>query len=249
MNGQRVVINVAMVIKPQYKHIIQLFNRLTGAHLLWEVWEDAIIMFACTISNTLDTRFRDKREQWYMDRIKKYRPEDAQIFVEIFAEIVMQLEENPEQDFLGDLYMTLELGSHWHGQFFTPYSLCEAMSAISMSLPQTKDDVAPITVNDPACGGGALLVAAFHTYRKRLQKLGLNPQSYMLCTAQDISVVAALMCYIQLSLQGIAAKIKIADSLSDPMIDADNGSNIWYTPMYFSNVWVTRRTLRRIDNA
>lgn len=240
---------MAMAVKDKYKHIVSLFNKLIGAHQLWELWEDAMTFYALSISNVVDERFKAEREERYMNTVKKYRPEEMQIFTEIFAEIVIQMEREPEQDFLGDLYMTLDLGSHWHGQFFTPYNVCKCMAEMQVQLPQTKDDVAPITVNDPACGGGALLVAAFHTYRKRLQKLGLNPQSYMLCTAQDISVVAALMCYIQLSLQGIAAKIKIADSLSDPMVDADNGSNIWYTPMYFSNVWVTRRMLRRIDDA
>jgi hypothetical protein len=54
------------------------------------------------------------------------------------------------------------------------------------------------------------------------------------------------MCYIQISLQGYAGKIKIGDSLLHPMLDTDNGSDIWYTPMWFSDVWIQRRAVERI---
>lgn len=237
---------MAMVIKPQYKHIVSLFNKLIGAHQLWELWEDAMTFYALSISNVVDERFKAEREERYMNTMKKYRPEEMQIFTEIFAEIVIQMEREPEQDFLGDLYMTLDLGSHWHGQFFTPYNVCKCMAEMQVQLPQG-DALKPITVSDPACGGGALLIAAFHSYRKQLEKRGLNAQDYVICYAQDISYVASLMCYIQLSLQGIAAKVKIADSLLDPLVDADNGSNIWYTPMYFSFAWTGRRIIRRLE--
>lgn len=120
------------------------------------------------------------------------------------------------------------------------------MAEMQVQLPQD-DTLKPITVSDPACGGGALLIAAFHSYRKQLEKRGLNAQDYVICYAQDISYVAGLMCYIQLSLQGIAAKVKIADSLLDPLVDADNGSNIWYTPMYFSFAWTGRRIIKRLE--
>jgi hypothetical protein len=31
----------------------------------------------------------------------------------------------PRCDFLGSLFMELDLSNHWRGQFFTPYHLCE----------------------------------------------------------------------------------------------------------------------------
>jgi type I restriction-modification system DNA methylase subunit len=216
---------------------------------MWELWEDAMMMYACSISNVLDDRYRKDREDRYLALVKKYSREDMKIFVEIYAEIVTQMDYNPEQDFLGDLYMTLDLGSHWHGQFFTPYSICAMMAQMSVQPPISVENIKPITINDPACGGGALLIAGFHTYRKQLEKLGLNAQNYVAAYAQDLSLVAGLMCYIQLSLQGIAAKVKIADSLLNPMVDADDGSNIWYTPMWFSDVWTSRRLLKKLKGA
>ncbi len=229
--------------RPQYTNVVKLFNKLTGARQLWELWQDGITMFALAISNTVDHRFRDKREQEYVEIAHKYSKGEMQVFVEIFSEIVNQLEADQEQDFLGDLYMQLDLGSHWHGQFFTPYNVCQAMAEMTFTEISDVSEVKPISAMDCACGGGALLIAAAHAYRRSIKKTGLNPQNYLSFCAQDISRVTALMCYVQLSLLGYAGKIKIGDSLCDPMIDSDNGPDIWYTPMWFSDVWTIRRMI------
>ena len=230
-----------IVSKPQYTNIVKLFNKLTGARQLWELWQDGITMFALAISNTVDSRFRDKREQEYVEIANKYSKDEMQVFVEIFAEIVTQLEVDQEQDFLGDLYMQLDLGSHWHGQFFTPYNVCQAMAKMTFAEISDVSEVKPISAMDCACGGGALLIASAHAYRKSIIKTGLNPQNYLCFYAQDISRVTGLMCYVQLSLLGYAGKVKIGDSLLNPLTNADNGSDIWYTPMWFSDVWTIRR--------
>lgn len=232
--------------KQQYTEIVKLFNALTGARQLWELWEDAVIMFATMLSNAVDKRFYDKREEMFKNVAGKYSEKEIQIFLQIFAEIVNQLEAEPEQDFLGDLYMQLDLGSHWHGQFFTPYNVCEMMADLQLPAELSFEDAKAVTITDCACGGGALLIASAHSYRKKMSEIGLNAQDFVCLYAQDLSMVAALMCYIQISLQGYAGKIKIGDTLLHPMLDSDNGSDIWYTPMWFSDVWVQRRAVERI---
>lgn len=230
--------------KSEYKEIVKLYNQLVGAHQLWELWQDSMTMFALSISNAVDGRFREKREAEYMAIAQKYTREEMQVFPMILGEIVMQLEANPEQDLLGDLYMRLDLGSHWHGQFFTPYNVCAMMASTQLGQQDyTIDNVKPITVCDCACGGGALLIAAAHEFRKAIQHTGLNAQHYISLYAQDLSQVAAMMCYVQLSLQGFAGKVKIGDSLLHPHVEQDNGADIWYTPMWFSDVWTLRRMI------
>lgn len=44
----------------------------------------------------------------------------------------MELERNPDQDFLGKMFMQLELGNHWKGQFFTSYNVCHLMAEMNM---------------------------------------------------------------------------------------------------------------------
>lgn len=239
---------MAKVTKQQYTGIVKMCNSLIGSHQLWELWQDSMTMFALSISNTVDARFREKREAAYMDIAHKYTKDEMQVFPQIFGEIVMQLEAEPEQDLLGDLYMQLDLGSHWHGQFFTPYTLCAMMAKTQLGQQDyTIDNVKPITVCDCACGGGALLIAAAHEYRKAIQHTGLNAQHYISLYAQDLSQVSAMMCYVQLSLQGFAAKVKIGDSLLHPLTEQDDGADIWYTPMWFSDVWAIRRMIQKMD--
>ena len=77
--------------------------------------------------------------------------------------------------------------------------------------------------------------------QKQLEKANLNHQNHLLVVAQDIDETVALMCYIQLSLLGVAGYVKVGNSLTEPMTDNDDKENYWFTPMYFSNVWVLRR--------
>ena len=87
----------------------------------------------------------------------------------------------------------------------------------------------------------AITIAGIHAARKQLEKANLNYQNHLLVVAQDIDETVALMCYIQLSFLGVAGYVKVGNSLTEPMTGNDNKENYWFTPMYFSNVWVLRR--------
>lgn len=234
-------------VKQQYTGIVKLYNSLIGAHQLWELWQDSMTMFALSISQVVDKRFYEQRESSYMDIVHKYTKDEMQVFPQIFGAIVTQLEENREQDLLGDLYMSLDLGSHWHGQFFTPYNVCAAMAQMQFPDEITLEEIKPVTVCDCACGGGALLIAAGNEFLRKTKNSGVNGQDYICLFAQDLSQVSAMMCYIQLSLLGFAGKVKLGDSLMNPLTDQDDGADIWYTPMWFSSVWSVRRLACHLD--
>lgn len=224
------------------KEFMQVFKQLTYRHRAWDVWRDFIIMFACAISNAVDKTHYDEREALYIKTIKKYNKQEQMLFPELTAQTVMALEANLEQDFLGKMFMTLELGDKAKAQIFTPYHVCNLMVKISVGdvASQVKKD-GYITINDPCCGAGATLIAGANEARIQLEKVGLNFQNHILVAAQDIDETVALMCYIQLSLMGLAAYIKIGNSLTEPMCSNDTLENYWFTPIYFSDVWVMRR--------
>ena len=228
------------------KEFLDVFKQFSSRHRSWDIWRDFITMFACSLSNPTDKEHYDEREALYLRTIKKYNKKEQELFPELAAHTVMALEKNPEQDFLGSIFMSLNLGNEHNGQFFTPYHVCELMAEVTMEdvVQKVKKD-GYISIHDPCCGAGATLIAGIHAARKRLEKEKLNYQNHILVAAQDIDMIVALMCYIQISLLGVAGYVKIGNSLTEPITDMDSKENRWFTPMYFSSIWTMRRLFGR----
>lgn len=231
------------------KDFLRVFGRLTTQHRAWDVWRDFVVMFACSLSNPVDKSHYDEREKRYLKIINKYNKEEQKLFPELAAHTVMALEENPEQDFLGGIFMELNLGDGKNGQFFTPYHVCDLMAKIAVDdVSKEIDEKGYITIHDPCCGTGATLIAGVHEVRRQLEKMNLNYQNHVLVVAQDVDEVVALMCYIHLSLLGVAAYIKVGNTFTEPIVDGDSTENYWFTMMYFSDVWQTRRLIHRMND-
>ncbi|MHB1051410.1 MAG: N-6 DNA methylase, partial [Bacteroidota bacterium] len=123
------------------------------------------------------------------------------------------------------------------GQFFTPYNVSLMMA--KMTFTGVKDRIQEqgyITVNEPACGSGGMLVAV----RQVLIEEGCNPSRDMLIVAQDISDIAFMMCYIQLSLYGLAGKVVHGNTLSMEIFRE------LYTPVYFLAGWPMRLAVKSL---
>jgi len=218
-----------------------MFRRLTYHHQSWRVWSDFVEMAACAISNRFDRSNHDAREKRYLEIVQSYEREEVEEFPRLLACVTGALNENPRQDFLGDMFMTLELANHWKGQFFTPYSVCELMAELQAGdIAERVREKGYVTVNDPACGAGALLIAFANMARDR----GVNFQQQVLFVGQDIDPTAAHMCYIQLSLLGCPGYVIVGDTLSRPGLHPEN--EIWYTPMWFVGGWPLRRLVDRM---
>lgn len=215
------------------KEFITLFNRLVGKRSNWEVWNDFLTMAAIAFANVMPTPERTEREDRYLSIIRSYEKEEQEIFPQLLSVVSMAFEDNPKQDFLGNLYTALNLNQHQKGQFFTPYHICEFMAEVQNGgdLKSEVEKKGFISVSDPACGAGALLIAFANSARAH----GVNYQEKVLFVAQDIDATAAKMCYIQLTLLGCSACIIIGDSLVKPGFHPDN--EVYYTPMYFLNSW------------
>lgn len=226
---------------------VKTFERITYKQSTWQAWTDFVTCAACSIANAVDRGPRwQQRETRYLDAIRKYDTDELNIIGELFAVVAEALEENPEQDFLGEIFQALELNSHWHGQFFTPYNICKMMAQMIIG-DKAREEVEKkgyIGVNDPACGAGALLVAAANAYRAA----GVNYQQHIEFVAQDIDMTAAMMCYIQISLLGCPGYVIVGDTLRHPPTEPiPEDYEVWYTPMWFSTVWHWRRIFRGLD--
>lgn len=233
---------VIRTVNESTDEFVREFNRLMTSRAAWEIWADFVTLSAISISNAVDKKHFKIREKEYMAVQNKYTKKEMEIISHLLALTVMALEREPWQDFLGSLYMNLDLGNHWKGQFFTPYNVTKAMAKITGgNIEKQISENGYISVNDCACGGGATLIAMAEEAYMQLKDTKLNWQNHIMFVAQDIDAITAKMCYIQLSLLGCAGYVKIGDSLCDPIREGDSDENYWYTPMWFSNIWHYRR--------
>lgn len=233
-------------IETVQQEIWKLFKSLSEKYGKWETWSDFITLSACSLCAS-DIAER-KRE--YSKITKRYKAGDIEQFFQMFALTVEALECNPNQDFLGDLFMRFDLSDTWKGQFFTAYEICRAMSAITIGDLTTQLETKPwISVNDPACGAGGLLIA----FAQECLQRKINYQQSVLFTAQDVDRTAALMCFIQLSLLGCPGYVVVGNTLTNPIVGPSvllpikqDGQEIWYTPMMHTEIWQWRITIERM---
>lgn len=204
---------------------IKLFKSLCSqGYSDWNIWDDLMYFGYAAIHQSFD--FKQERETEYLSRIKRYK--NPNILADMFAEIVLALEEEGLHDVLGELYMGLQLSNHWKGQFFTPFHVCEMMAKINCGAPtELIKQKGYVSIIDSCCGSGAMLIGG----AKHFKDEGIDFQREVLYFAQDLDPVCARMCYIQMSLYGLCGIVKVGDSLLSQY------SEIYYTPMYYLNHW------------
>lgn len=245
---------VRLVRGEAQKEIVRLWQGLIGRHNSWQIWQDFVMMSADAISNCVDKAHYEVREADYLQRAKRYTKAELEVFAQMLGLVVCGMERDSDCDFLGELYMCLDLGNQHAGQFFTPYDVCRAMAKMTYA-PVLQEQIKRqgwVSCNDPTCGAGALLLAFANECRA--PDVDVNFQTSVLFVAQDIDPIVAAMCYIQLSLLGCAGYVVVGNSLTNPsicydrrgLIPVDKG-NVWYTPMYFTEIWQTRVALAKME--
>lgn len=206
------------------KDIIKMIDTMAGKYSAYEVFSDWIRCCSLAISNCCQLshdRVWEKREQEYLDTIKRYTPEEVNKFVKMLAMLTETLE--TPSDALGEIYMESKMGSKAAGQFFTPYHLSKACAKLVMMQPD-KDGI--YRINEPSCGGGGMIIAA----AEALKEQGVDYQKKMQVVAQDLDWKGVYMTYLQLSLLGINAICVQGNTLTEPYTEGYPEERILRTP-------------------
>jgi len=206
---------------PPIKDYAQEFKKLiAGFHHnrnIRDVFVDWLEVAACAIHQEpyhlglvpRDTDF-DKVEAEYMAAIKKYTKEELDVFARLFGITKMALWEK-KTDFLGQIYMDLEISNDRSGEFFTPFEVSLMMAKMLLGdISSHIQEKGFITIGEPACGGGGMLVAA----AKVIEEQGYHPGEVMFFDATDISKACASMAYLQTSILGLSGIVRHGNSLS-----------------------------------
>lgn len=212
------------------KQLVQLISELGYRHSHWQVFADFVEMGAISMSNAVDLGPREKREQRYMEVVRRYKPDEVAKFPQMFAHLTMALEDETS-DVLGKTFHDLELHNKWAGQYFTPFPLCRMTAKMIVGekadLEARIAERGYVTAQEPAAGSGAMIIAL----AQEIHEAGINYQQHLHVTAVDVDPKCVHMSYLQFALLHIPAHIIHGNSLSLETFDH------WYTPAHILDGW------------
>lgn len=205
------------------KEFMAKLQSLDRSKRIYEVFKDFLTLSTCAIAQPFYRS--DKIEQEYLETVNKYTKKQAEEFSQLLA-FLIEAQTEKHQDFLGQVYMQLNLGNSAKGQFFTPYHVSQLMAEINFAeVENNLKDQEFITLSDPCCGSAGMIIAFAETMKNK----GYNYQNQLFVEVIDIDEMCFMMSYIQLSLYGIPARVILGDTL------AYKFSKVLYTPIYFIN--------------
>lgn len=212
--------------------IAKILDRIQGFDT-YTVISDFFAVSAIAVRNNVDYgKERESYEQRYLSIVKKYRKEDLEIFAQALGVFMGWIKDAmdgniPFRDFAGEIYMDSGTSSGKAGQFFTPYHVSHLMAEVNFDKEKIKSEIDAdpdrlITIAEPTCGAGGLIVAAIDV----LKSAGVNYAWNVFVDCGDIDSRCVHMTYLTLSLLGVPAVVRKGDALS---LDY---SETWYTPSY-----------------
>lgn len=214
---------------PTVKDILKLFEKATYKVGVHEFLSDVFECSAITISNQIDSRNYNRREEKYKNIMKKYDKEMRFLICDIFSRLYVLLSSQIEvgfNDYLGELYMMSETSNDKSGQFFTPYHLSKACAKLTVDKNQVEECITTdkiVTMHEPTSGSGGMVLAVADVLYNDYH---FNISRNLFVECGDIDSRCVHMCYLQLSLAGIPAVIYHRDCLSLETWDK------WETPAY-----------------
>lgn len=195
---------------PTFRDAIQSIARTRSSQAA--VFADFCRMAACAVSVLA-------REDEYLKIAANYSRDELSDFSQSLALLVQEMESKPFTDVLGPFY--LEVAAHSskqaRGEFFTPPELSRAMARMLIDVDSVKSAGRPITVAEPACGSGGMVLAVAELFAP-------DSVDLLRVTCQDINPVAADMCYLNTTLWGIPAQILLGNTLGTTL------SGSWKNP-------------------
>ena len=181
----------------------KVLGRLSHRHDIRRIFEAFIRLSACALSART-------RETEYLEEAKLWEKPELDLFAEALAALTVEMEGKPFEDVIGGYYMESALsqkGQQRNGEFHTPKVICDMMARMMLGDPTSVPAEGPITVCEPACGAGAMILsfaeACTPEVRRRLR-----------VTAIDINRTACDMAFINTTLWGVPTRIIHGNALS-----------------------------------
>ncbi|TAK93479.1 MAG: SAM-dependent DNA methyltransferase [Verrucomicrobia bacterium] len=187
--------------KSQPSDFRKILDRISHRHDTRRVFDGFTRLAACALA-------AQTREAEYLDEAKRWEKPDLELFAEALGALVSEMESRPFEDLIGGYYMEFALshkGQQWNGEFHTPKNICDMMARMLFDLESLPTE-GPITVCEPACGSGAMILAVGEACPPELRRR-------LRVTAIDINRSACDMAFINTTLWGIPTRVIHGNSL------------------------------------
>lgn len=213
------------MISNDVKEFVKKLNFSGGKYSDRETFKDVITLTAYFINATM---LNNKEYAKQFDELmKKYTSDEQKQVWQVLLELI-ELYNKQEQanDIMTEVFSELGLGNKNTGQFFTPTSISDFMSEITATNIDLKQEInrkGYITLHEPACGAGGMILA----FARRIKDADFETWRNLYVEAWDIDVLCTYMTYLQLSLYDIPAKVVNGDTLSL------KENFVLYTPAYY----------------
>lgn len=219
--------NLCPYTVPNVKDVVKLIDDAAVYHDKNRFLSDLFCCGALAISNLADLTQYDEREEHYKQIMKNYSEKERFAMADIFGKLFGLLtsvvyDDGVFSNYLGEIFMSCNMGNKSAGQFFTPYHVSKLCAKLAIGTPD-KADGKILTLNEPCCGSGGMVLAAMDVLKN---DFGINyaMDCFVDCSAVDLRCVH--MTYLQLSLAGVPAIVKHQDALTRKLY------SVWKTPAF-----------------
>lgn len=219
--------NLCPYAVPTVKEIVKLIDSATVFHDKDRFLSDLFCCGTLAISNLADLTQYDQREEQYKQIMSHYSEKEHVAMAEIFGKLFELLtsvvyDDGVLSDYLGEIFMSCNMGNKSAGQFFTPYHVSKLCAKLAIGTPD-KADGKILTLNEPCCGSGGMVLAAMDVLKNNF---GINYAMDCFVDCSDIDLRCVHMTYLQLSLAGVPAIVKHQDALTRKLY------SVWKTPTF-----------------
>ena len=215
------------MMNPVEKEILSLLKDSARSRSAHQVFGDACEMFFNAISKNMamNAEEAETREKAYMRVVETYTSRNEhdiirEIFPKLLALFTMEIQKDP-RDLFGTIAAELSALSSEMGQFYTPTSISELMAGLTLPSEEEVSKIVEengyISVCDPASGSGSTIIGLFRNLSSFKENFDIVANLYVETT--DLSPLAFHMCYVQLSLLSIPAKVIYGNTLTLEVFD------------------------------
>jgi len=183
-------------IPTELREFNSLFSFIARKHDAQRVFDDFLTLVVCCLA-------RQTQETWYLNTIRKYDKDDINIFPKLLGSLFIIYDtaifNGDWCDPLGDFYQEIsgKYKKSGMGQFFTPKSICDIMTQITIQPNEFGKNI-----SEPTCGSGRMILS-INNFAKG---------NYFV--AADLDPMCVKMTCINLAIHGIKAEVHQQNSLS-----------------------------------